>query len=198
MKKRAGISPKILIILLFCSCTAFSQSPFFSIKFNVSSPPGEQILSKSYQIIDKTCSFNYKPEIISGDYWFGKDTSKLDWESLPDSMYSKLECGKENITDGAKYENSDQDMIWEKIYCFKIIETGNQKKSPDTMTIVFPVLIKSFVTLINLGGIQFSPGYFELTNVLLYKTGSDSYLHISLPEAHTWKSVKFEERKIKF
>ncbi len=183
---------KILLLIILLSLNiVYAQSPYFSIKFSVIDKDSTQ---NSYQIISRECNFNYKPVIRSGDYWFGKDTSALNWDNLPDSMYRLLECSREGITPGMHYENSNQDMVWERIYSFTVI-----KNKTDSMRIVFPVLIKSFVTFINLGKIYFLPGtYFELINEFDYKSekGSD-YLYLSIPENFVWKNTSFEKRKIK-
>lgn len=180
-----------LSLLVVTSCI-YAQSPFYSIKFSV---VDDEAASHTYTISRQVCEFDYTPVINSGDYWFGKDTSMLNWNSLPDTMYKLLKCGDESLGNGMIYENSNQAMVWENIYKFKIIRTGKNTGTSDTMTIVFPVLLKSFVTFIKLGTIRFAPGYYE--PIYDFKYSYDEYLNIKLPEGYTWNSINFEDRKIK-
>lgn len=169
----------------------YSQTPYYSVKFSIIDDPKENIV---YTVSERVCKFDYKPVVPSGDYWFGKDTSVLNWNSLADSMYSLLKCTDKPSVKGKEFKDGEQSMIWETIFTLAI--TRHKANNPDdTMTIVFPVLVKSFVTFINLGNIEFKPGYFELTDNLIYNTKDN--VSVSLPENFVWVSVDFENRKIK-
>lgn len=188
MKKFTILLPVVFLFASFGS--GFAQSPYFSIKFTVTESPPEKMNLASYEITSETCNFEYDPFVPSGDYWFGIDTSVLDWDNLPDSMYSVLSCSQRTtITDN--YEYSNQGMIWENIYKYRIV-----KNNTDTMIVLFPVLVKSFRTSIDLGAIPFSPGYFEITRDLVY-IFNDHVLSVTLPDNYLWKSINFEDRKIK-
>ena len=177
---------KIILFILLLSCSLYSQSPYYSIQFSVKDTDGSEVTS----ITQKVCHFEYTPVIPSGDYWFGKDTSQLNWSNLPDSMYSKLKCGSESMVNSSEFKDANQYMVWENIYKFTVINSNG-----DTMTIVFPVLVKSFVTHIVLGKIIFQKGYFELINNLRY-TYKENLL-IDVPENYTWEKTEFNNRKIK-
>ena len=66
----------------------------------------------------------------------------------------------------------------------------------DTMIIVFPVIINSFVTYIDLGTIEFNMGYFEIINEFKYKTSGND-LKITIPKNLKWNNVDYENRKIR-
>jgi len=179
----------ITLFMLTYLPASYSQSPYYTLKFSVTESPWGEMNLPAFDITVETCSFEYKPDVLSGDYWFGKDTSQLNWNNLPDSMYNVLSC-IESKKLGDSYDNSNQDMVWENIYKIRIV-----KNNRDTMTVVYPVLIKSFVTFMDLGKIPFTKGYFELTRDMVYS--SDKYLSITLPENYVWKSISYEDRKIK-
>lgn len=170
--------------------SGYSQSPYFSIKFSVTESPPEKMNLASFEITAENCNFEYEPFVPSGDYWFGRDTSVLDWDNLPESMYSIMSC-LQSVSKKDSYESSNQGMIWEHIYKYKIV-----KNSIDTMIVVFPVLVKSFRTSIDLGAIPFTPGYFEITRDLVYDF-NDNVLSVTLPVNYIWESINFDDRKIK-
>ncbi len=155
----------------------YSQSPFYSIKFSVEDS-GTINHNDEYVIDVTTCSFSYDPVITSGDYWFGKDTSQLDWQNLPDSVLKTMSC-KNSIVQSTVYESSNQAMVWENIYAIRIV-----RNSSDTMLIVFPVKIKSFVTFIDLGSIPFKSGIFDLTNDINYTFSQ--WLKLAIPAGYSW------------
>lgn len=165
----------------------FSQSPYYSIQFSVKDIDGSKITS----ITQKICHFEYTPVIPSGDYWFGKDTSQLNWGNLPDSMYSKLKCGSESMVNSAEFKDANQGMVWENIYKFTVINSNG-----DTMIIVFPVIMKSFVTTIKLNDISFRKGYYELINGILYRYDTNN-LYMELPDNYKWEETEFYNHKIK-
>lgn len=180
MKKTKGSIPLkvISVLMLFlCISTLFSQSPYFTMSFSISDENSLNTAAE-YSIVLTTCRFDYDPVIPSGDYWFGKDTSVLNWENLPDSMIKKLVCSTAE-TKGSAYENSNQAMIWENIYAIKIV-----RNSADTMLIVFPVKIKSFVTYIKLGSIPFKTGLHDLTDVVTYTF--KEWLYLEIPPDYKW------------
>lgn len=188
---------KALLFLIICTCFlarfSYSQSPYYTIKFSVTDASSGGYV---YTIAKQVCEFDYKPVINSGDYWFGRDTSTLNWNNLPDSMYTLLKCGDESVEKGMVYEDSNQSMVWENIYRFRIIRRkAETTAASDTMTIVFPVLLKAFVTFINLGSIPFTPGYYE--PIYDFKYSQDNHMSMSLPEGYPWKSILYEERKIR-
>jgi hypothetical protein len=173
-----------------------SQTPYTSIKFSVIDNPGNENPAGKITIYEKVCEFDYEPVVPSGDYWFGKDTSQLNWDALPDSMYNRLNC-KEYIIDSAEVYYSVHHMAWEEIFCYKIVRE-NHLGIKDSMTIVFPILVKSFVTFLNLGLIPFKPGYFELTNAIVYTADPVSKkVSFSFPADYKWESIEYKDRKIK-
>ncbi len=181
----------ILALLLIVVSVCFAQTPYYTVKFTIIDDPKENL---TYTIVERICEFDYKPVVPSGDYWFGRDTSVLNWGNLPDTMYNLLKC-KDMPAEATKvFEEGRQSMIWETIFTFNITR-HKAGSAEDTMTIVFPILVKSFVTYINLGGIKFKPGYFELTRTLIYNTKDHGT--VTLPEDFTWVSTGFENRKIK-
>jgi hypothetical protein len=162
----------IFIIFIILTGSLFSQTPYYSLKFNITDTSK---ISYMYSITENLCKFDYKPFIASGDYWFGKDTSTLNWENLPDTMYKLLSCKKVTDADGKRFEHGNQQMIWENIFSLTIIrkKANGKRYEPykyDTMIVVFPVIIKSFVTFIDLGNIEFNKGYFELIDEFIYNT----------------------------
>jgi hypothetical protein len=168
----------ILVITVFLNCySLYSQSPYFTLSFSVED---EFSLNNNadYKIEVTTCQFEYDPVIPSGDYWFGKDTSLLNWDNIPDTMIQKLICNTAE-TKGSNYEYSNQAMVWENICAIKII-----RNLSDTMFIVFPVKIKSFVTFIKLGVIPFKRGLYDLTETITYTF--KEWLYLELPENYKW------------
>ena len=102
------------------------------------------------------------------------------------------------FSNGRTFEAGDQGMIWEDIFSFKIIRDNIKENTTDTMTIVFPVLIKSFVSIVDLGNFEFHQGYFELTHELIYDVNPDTKrLKITLKNNPEWKALTNSERKIK-
>jgi hypothetical protein len=168
-----------------------SQTPYYSIKFSMIDTSGEKNV---YSISERICRFDYKPFIRSGDYWFGKDTSALDWDNLPDSMYNLLKCDDKPDVSENEFKSGGHQMVWENIYIFTISKT-DPGSAENKMIIVFPVLVKSFVTYIDLGKIEFKKGYYELTNSLIYST--ENQVSVFLPEGFEWGSIPFENRKIR-
>ena len=180
MNKAKTIVPLTVIAvfaLIFNCFTLYSQSPYFTLSFSVEDEPALNN-NADYKIELTTCRFDYDPVIPSGDYWFGKDSSQLNWENLPDSMIKKLSCNTV-ITDGSHYENSNQSMVWENIYAIKIV-----RNLSDTMLIVFPVKIKSFVTFIRLGSIPFKTGLYDLTDIISYTF--KEWLYLEIPQNYQW------------
>lgn len=161
----------VLTLVLNCNIL-YAQSPYFTMSFSIADE-NSLYNSPDYKIEVITCKFEYDPVIPSGDYWFGKDTSLLNWDNLPDSLIKKLKCSTAEIQ-GSSYENSNQAMVWENIYAIKIF-----RNSTDTMLIVFPVKIKSFVTYIKLGSIPFKTGLYDLTDIITYTFNEWLYLEIS-------------------
>ncbi len=198
MKIQKTISGFCLLILLnILTGSLFSQTPYYSLKLNITDTETKDYI---YLIKEHVCKFDYKPVIRSGDYWFGKDTSTLNWKSLPDSMYNSLSCKKVTEVEGKNFKNGNQQMIWEHIFSLTITRQIADSKIDelvkyDTMIIVFPVLLKSFVTYIDLGAIEFNKGYYELIDEFVYDP--NDWLKITLPKDHKWRGVDFEERKIK-
>lgn len=166
----------IAFVLANCGIL-YSQSPYYSIKFSVEDS-GTINHNDEYVIDVTTCSFSYEPVVPSGDYWFGKDTSLLDWGNLPDSVLKTMSC-KNSIVNGLAYESSNQAMVWENIYAIRIV-----RNLSDTMLIVFPVKIKSFVTFIDLGSIPFKSGIFDLTNDINYTFSQ--WLKLEIPTGYSW------------
>lgn len=188
----------ICAAIYFCITvpTILSQSPYSSVKFELSDTSQKNY---TYTVNQYICNFNYEPVVPSGNYWFGKDTSKLNWRNLPDSLINSLGCKKVNAVEGKIYEYGNQQMISEHIITITITRQRSNRKTDedvkyDTMIIVMPVLLKSFVTYIDLGTITFNKGYYSLEGFVY--DWSD-WLKISLPAVINWQSVGFDDRKIK-
>lgn len=155
----------------------YSQSPYYSLKFSVGDS-GTINHNDEYVIDVTSCQFDYDPVVPSGDYWFGRDTSRLDWKNLPDSVLKTISCVN-FVKNGSVYENSNQAMVWEIIYAIKIV-----RNSSDTMMIVFPVKIKSFVTFMDLGNVPFKAGIFDLTDDIVYSYNQG--LKLEIPVGYNW------------
>ena len=170
---------KLAITLILINCiAAFSQSPSYTLKFSVTEH-GIIDESSNFSIDVTTCRFSYSPQIPSNDYWFGRDTSQLNWQNLPDSVLKTISC-ENSAVNGRFFESSNQEMVWENIYAIKIV-----RNSSDTMMFVFPVKIKSFVTYIDLGEISFKNGIYDLTDAITY-TASDNRLNMGIPKNYNW------------
>ncbi|MBZ0201996.1 MAG: hypothetical protein K8I03_03160 [Ignavibacteria bacterium] len=187
---------KTLFFLFLFNSALLSQSPFYSIKFNVNPSPFAPE-NASYSVSWQSCEFDYDPVIPSGNYWFGNDTSALSWSNLPDSFYGKVTCSNPDTGYSQAFEVSNQAMMWEKFLKFTITKTYPENGSSSTMIIVFPVLIRAFVTYIDLGQFFFNEGYFELTDDIVYKIDDKKHVHLSLPKNYSWKKIDIEKRKIK-
>ncbi|MEO8514024.1 MAG: hypothetical protein ABI543_10720 [Ignavibacteria bacterium] len=115
-------------------------------------------------------------------------------------MINSLSCKKAGSTEVTVFEDGSQQMKWENIFSITITRQKTNRKTDelvkyDTMIIVFPVLLKSFVTYIDLGAVEFKEGYYELIDEFLYD--SNDWLKLTLPKDRKWKSINFEDRKIK-
>ena len=188
-----------LIIFLFSliNYNLYAQSPYSSVKFELSDTSQKNYI---YTVNEYICSFNYEPVVPSGDYWFGKDTSTLNWKSLPDSLVNSISVKKISSAKGKTFEYGNQQMIWEHIITLTITRQNIDLKNDepaiyDTMVVVMLVLLKSFVTYIDLGTIPFNKGYYELLEGFVYDWSD--WLKISLPAVINWQSVGFDDRKIK-
>ncbi len=180
MKKAERLIYFTVILLhafLVKSDCLYSQSPYFTMSFSIADE-NSLFNAPDYKIEVITCKFDYAPVVPSGDYWFGKDTSLLNWDNLPDSLIKKLECSTSEIQ-GSSYENSNQAMVWENIYAIKIV-----RNLSDTMLTVFPVKIKSFVTYIKLGSIPFKTGLYDLTDIITYTF--NEWLYLEIPNNYKW------------
>jgi hypothetical protein len=193
MKKTIHFFPGLLLLFILPYITS-SQTPYCSIKFTILDAPENENPAGTFAITEKMCEFNYKPVVPSGDYWFGRDTSVLNWNNLSDTMYALLKC-KEKTQNSPVIDYSVQHMSWEKIFQYKIVRK-NFSGTLDTMTIIFPILVKGFVTYFDIGNILYKPGYYELIKDIEY-TASTSGVTLSFPGNYIWNSINFEDRKIK-
>lgn len=94
--------------------------------------------------------------------WFSHDTSKINFDLL---KAGEIICGqyfdygiptspgKEEVQFN-RFKFSGQVFAWEKIFVFKISDWSSRGWHPD-MYVVLPVNYKSFVTHINLSGLEF-------------------------------------------
>lgn len=177
-KSNSSIYLAVVAVILFFNCgMLYTQSPYYTIKFSVGETDKIES-SEEYKIELTTCRFDYDPVIPSGDYWFGKDTSVLNWQNLPDSMLKVMSC-KNSTVSGSSYNNSNQAMVWENIYAIRIV-----RNISDTMLIAFPVKVKSFVTFIDLGTIPFKSGFYDLTEVISYTY--KEWLYLEIPQNYKW------------
>ena len=168
---------KLLIAVgavLFSVQTGFSQSPSYSIVVKVNEEKGY-----SYVYSSKLCYPNER-----GDRdWFSEDTSDIDWSTVDMSDYHCQELGNE-ANDGYRYGN--QIYVYESIANITIIRTDGELL--DRMQIVIPFWREAFVTHVELEGIEFRPGVYDLTDAFEYDTSH--HLVMRLKEGYEWVDVK--------
>lgn len=190
-----------IICSMFCCCSAVitlhAQTPYYSLKLSVNDTSANNF---NYNITAYDVSFQYTPVVPSGDYWFGNDTSVLNWNALPDSLINSSSVKKLSSAPGKSFEYGNQQMVWENIITFIITRQradtkNNEPAITDTMIIVMPVLLKSFVTFIDPGTVPFKKGYYEILSGFIYE--SSNWLKITLPANLVWQNTDFEARKIR-
>ncbi len=169
----------VLICLFLFYATSFSQSPQVTVSFRL-----EELMSHGdtcasvYTIKQKQCEFPRNPVKQA------HDTSSIDWNNIPDSLFQRIKCDEYNSVTKKSYVIEyifDRiEYAFEKIYTF-IISRIKCGKS-ETMEIKFPVKIRSFFTTINLGKIYFVPGKYDISEKLEYSLTKNDFLQITLPE----------------
>ena len=154
--------------------TVFSQSPSYSIVVKVNEEKGF-----SYRYSSKLCYPNERNE----RNWFSGDTSDIDWSTVDMSDYHCQELGNET-DDGYMYGN--QIYVYETIANITISRTDGELY--DRMRIVIPFWREAFVTHVELEGIEFMPGIYDLTDAFEYDTSN--HLVMRLKDGYEWKEVK--------
>lgn len=134
--------------------------------------------NSTYTINLEQCKF-YKTEIK-----YTQDTSKTDWKNLPEEISRNMICkeidSRKSNSYVTKYYYHNHDYAFENLIKINIYREKCNKS--DTMSIVFPIRISSFVTMVKFGVLYFYPGKYDLTDDMEYKK-ENGYLNI-LPKAN--------------
>jgi hypothetical protein len=165
--------------ILFTIQSGFGQSPSYSIEVKITPEKGYGYSYSSMLCMPNTSTL--------GEDLFSGATSGIDWSIVDIVGYSCNELQNET-EDGYKYGN--QIYVYESIANVTIVRTDGELL--DIMQIVFPFAKESFVTHVDLTGIEFRPGIYELTNAFEYDTSN--HLVMRLKEGHEW--VKVEESNL--
>jgi len=172
--------------------TATAQSPGLTINVIMDSVKAD---GTRYKIEMKICEPKKMTE--RGD-WFTHDTSTIDFTSLKptdincgeylDKGAPTLISGKEEKTYN-HFKFSNQIIAWEKILVFKISNASSRGWSPE-MYIILPVKLKSFVTNIDLAGVEFVSG-----KIIFLADENGTYEKSSLVIRQSLKDAKTVEVK---
>jgi hypothetical protein len=164
----------LLFILICFSSLSFSQTPSFSVEFRL-----EEIMyhgdtcNSTYTISLERCKF------YDADIKYTQDTSRIDWKNLPEDISRKMSCkeisNRENKSYITDYYYQNHDYAFENLIKINIYREKCAKS--DTMSIIFPIRISSFVTMVKFGILYFYPGRYDLTDDMEYIKNS-GYLNI--------------------
>ncbi|MEI9807912.1 MAG: hypothetical protein WDO16_08615 [Bacteroidota bacterium] len=179
----------VLSIFILSCLTIYSQSPSLGIHVRMDSAKTGSV---RYKIEMKMCEPKTKTEKGS---WFSHDTSAIDFISLKadditcGDYFSKgmpeLISGTEEKMPANSFTFSNQVFAWEKIFVFKISNQSSRAWWPE-MYIVMPVKYKSFLTYIDLSGIEFQSGkVIFLNEYTALQNESALYVRQSLKNAAT-------------
>lgn len=172
MKKIKLLLTAAFVFISFQS--VFSQSPSYSLKVKVPHEKGY-----AYHYKSSLCKVNSS----SDQRWFTGEISDIDWSKVDMKDYYCYEL--QNRSDEG-YSYSNQIHVYEQIANITILRTDGELV--DWMQIVFPFKVESFVTSVDLTGIEFRPGVYDLTNAFEYDT--TNYLEMRLKEGYEWVDVK--------
>jgi hypothetical protein len=171
---------KILSLIIFIisfSPAAFSQSPYYSMKVSIKQEPGDNYTYRYFHTICQPKEWSTR-----GDT-FDHDTSRLSWDNLSIEYLSGLECKDLESESDSIYFYGNQMMVYENIMKVTVVRSG--AGAADTMRMIFPVKIKSFVTYINITNIPFYNKTYDLTNDMEYSI-KGMYLSIKPAADYEW------------
>ncbi|MFA5405307.1 MAG: hypothetical protein WC358_10270 [Ignavibacteria bacterium] len=169
---------KILSLLFILNCfnsLSFSQSPSFSVKFRLEEIMyDDDTFNSKYTVILERSRYN------EADINYRQDTSKIDWKNLPyeisKDLNSKIIYKVENNSFVTDFYYHNQDYAFEYLVSIRIFREKCNKY--DTMDLKFPIIISSFVTMVNFGTLYFYPGMYDLTDNMIYTKDVNNYLQI--------------------
>lgn len=166
----------LAVIFVFAvSQTGFGQSPSYSIEVKINQEKGY-----GYSYSSKLCMPNIS---TPGENLFSGVISGIEWSSVDIKDYDCNELQNET-DDGYKFGN--QIYVYESIANVTIVRTDGELV--DVMKIVFPFKKESFVTHVDLTGIEFRPGIYELTDAFDYNT--TDHLVMKVKDGYEWVEVK--------
>jgi len=183
----------ILCFTVLFNFKAVTQSPGLTINVIMDSVKAD---GTRYKIDMKIC----KPKkMTERGGWFSHDTSAIDFAAL---KINDIECSEyfdkglgEPLTYNKseipfnKFQFSGQVFAWEEIYVFRISDWSSRGWNPE-MYIVLPVKYKSFITLIELSGIEYHEG-----KVVFLKDHKAVYDQSKLFITHSFENEKGSDVK---
>lgn len=172
-----------LSILLSLSTSISAQSPYYSIMFSIEQNLKEDI---TYSYFHKLCT---NEELTFSSDWFSHDTSTVDWENLSQDEIAGFYCSELKTEVDKYFKYSNQLLAYNRIAHIEI--SRSIKCEVETMIIVFPVMIQSFFTEIDLRGLKFRKGIYEISDGLNYDL--EDNLKITLNNEFRWKKVESSE-----
>ncbi len=163
---------KLLIVLFLLTATGalFAQDPGYSITVKVKPEEGY-----TYQYSSKLCS----PKTKSIDtQWHEYYRSKID--------ISEFYCEdlRNEMSEGG-FRYADLMHAYECVSNVTIIQTGSE--TSDTMRIVFPLKVESFVTIVELMDIEFKPGVYDLSDGFDYDTSN--FMVMTVRDDFEWVDI---------
>lgn len=167
----------LVIFIIFFSAVSFAQSPYYSIKVSIKKEAGDK---HTYEYYHTLC---IPPELSTDGDTFDHDTSKLDWQNLSKEFLNSFECRELGSETDSIYVFGNQMMVYENLAKITIVRTGGGTQ--DTMSMIFPIKIKSFVTFINIRDIPFNNKTYDMTNDMVYST-EGMYLNIKPRDDYEW------------
>lgn len=151
-----------ILFLIFTACFAgsvFAQSPYYEINISVKKEPGD---SSVYKYIHSFCT---PPEWSNKGETYESDTSAIEW-NLSAGYIDSLKCSEVKSESDSIYSYGNKIMVYE--YIIKVIVIREREGIRDTMKIIFPVKIRSFVTLVDMTNIPFHSDTYNMANDMVY------------------------------
>ena len=168
------------------------------------------LVTTSLVILFAQISFAQSPYLtfkaeINGDKDFILQLNMWDLSQRYDTSYLK-DKNKINVADsnlvfalidtGKSFELGNQWFTTDRVFAFWIIKEN--EITTDTMVVIFVVEEYSWVTNIDLGKLDFKPGYFEVP-IDYTKSKENNYTSfLTINKNYNWQITSEEERRILF
>jgi hypothetical protein len=166
-----------LAFLLFAS-QLFAQSPYYI--FNVSIKQEQGTEKARFNFLHRVCPFSFTQ--MKGSV-FENDTSGVDWSKFNYDTIKSAKCFEVTADNDTSLNYGNQWRVYEHVLYTRITNPA-----ADTMEIIIPVKINSFVTYVSLKNIPFRKGKFVLNDNMVYMPDADEsmYMHVQVSNDYKW------------